>query len=221
VDDRTADEPKALPIRFADVVRLSWRQPDSDQAKVGAPLGGLPVQYEVERTPLVPTEAPNRQRIVEEFSAFYRDRSVRLAGFLISIGVPRADAWDIMQETMQKVFRLWDTIEYPWTWARVTASKEYATRLAKGAPVPVEDITDRLPHTPCGSGLAETKYDILTAMQELPMRQRQVLAWSFEEHTPAEIAEHLQMTSEAVRASLYKGRKALVELLRTQDEGDR
>ncbi|RBJ11579.1 hypothetical protein DRA43_00595 [Micromonospora provocatoris] len=126
-----------------------------------------------------------------------------------------------MQETMQKVFRRWDRIEHPWTWAKVTASKEYATRLAKGSPVPVEDIADRVPPTPCGSGFAETKHDILTAMQKLPMRQRQVLAWSLDGHTPAEIAEHLQMTPEAVRASLYKSRKAIVELLRTQDAGDK
>ncbi|MFG1740243.1 RNA polymerase sigma factor [Micromonospora chalcea] len=231
MDDRTADKPKAPSVQeFVEDLQKTidagcdWFP--ADRAPAPAPdavalLDGVPVQYECKSQQPLPLPAPERQRIVEEFSAFYRDRSTGLATFLVSIGVPRPDAWDIMQETMQKVFRFWDRIEHPWTWAKVTASKEYAKRLAKGAPLPVEDIAERVPPTPCDSSLAETKYDILTAMQKLPTRQRQVLAWSLDGHTPAEIAEHLQMTPEAVRASLYKSRKAVVELLRTQEAGDK
>ncbi|ADL47659.1 sigma-70 family RNA polymerase sigma factor [Micromonospora aurantiaca (nom. illeg.)] len=155
----------------------------------------------------------DRRQIVEEFSAFYRDYATRLAAFLISIGVPQSDALDIMQETMHKAYQRWCRIEHPKAWVKATASKAYAERLAKLDPVPVEDIADRLPAVPSGADVADTKHAILTALRQLPMRQRQVLAWSFEGHTPAEIADQLRMTAEAVRSSLYKGRKKLDELL--------
>ncbi|MBQ1019857.1 sigma-70 family RNA polymerase sigma factor [Micromonospora sp. D93] len=57
------------------------------------------------------------------------------------------------------------------------------------------------------------------AVQKLPQRQRQVLAWSFEGYEPTEIAEHLRMTLEAVRSSLYKGRQKLRGLLWPQHRG--
>ncbi|MGW5079569.1 RNA polymerase sigma factor [Micromonospora echinospora] len=197
MDERTADQ--ANPPEAEQIIRIvnQFRGVDSE---------------------IVPalTEARavvDRRRIVEEFSAFYRDYATRLAAFLVSIGVPQADALDIMQETMHKAYQRWRKIEHPKAWVKATASKAYAERLAKLDPVPVEDIADRLPVVPNGADVADAKHDILTALRQLPMRQRQVLAWSFEGHTPAEIADQLRMTAEAVRSSLYKGRKKLVELL--------
>ncbi|MFF4902852.1 sigma factor-like helix-turn-helix DNA-binding protein [Streptomyces sp. NPDC001068] len=52
-----------------------------------------------------------------------------------------------------------------------------------------------------------------------PARQRQVLAWTLSEFTPAEIAEQLNMTPEAVRASLKKARRAATKCVREWEEG--
>jgi DNA-directed RNA polymerase specialized sigma24 family protein len=41
------------------------------------------------------------------------------------------------------------------------------------------------------------------------------MAWSLDGYTPAEIATELQITAEAVRASLMKARRALAEYLST------
>lgn len=78
--------------------------------------------------------AMDRQRIVKVFSAFYRGFSTRLAGWLILRGASEPDAYDVMQETMHKVYRYWHTIEHPKAWARATASKAYAERVARVEP---------------------------------------------------------------------------------------
>ncbi|SCL25803.1 RNA polymerase sigma-70 factor, ECF subfamily [Micromonospora nigra] len=203
---------------------------DRTADQVEPPQGDLEIHahaYKVRwagvRPPLVTTDAPlkvDTQRRVEEFSAFYRGFATRLAGWLIWQGASEADAYDIMQETMQTVFRRWESIEYPKAFARETASRAYVARLARVDPVPVEDIADRMPHSHSGSALADVKHDIRKALEKMPPRQVQLLAWSFEEHTPTEIAAQLQMTPEAVRSSLYKARKKLGELLQAQDADD-
>lgn len=197
MDERTVDPAKPPPAE--QIVQI---------ARQFTGVGG-----ETAPPPVEALAVGDRDGVVKEFSAFYRNYATRLAAFLVSIGVPQADALDIMQETMHKAYQRWRRIEHPKAWVKATASKAYAERLAKLDPVPVEDIAERLPVVPSGADVAETKHDILTALQQLPIRQRQVLAWSFEGHTPTEIADQLRMTAEAVRSSLYKGRKKLTELL--------
>ncbi|MEU8024661.1 sigma-70 family RNA polymerase sigma factor [Micromonospora haikouensis] len=188
------------------------------------PIGGRCVQVEVKDHTESATalEAANQARIVEEFSAFYRGFAARLAGWLIWQGASEVDAKDVVQETMHKAYRLWKTIDNPEAWARVTASRAYAERLGKVDAIPVEDIAEHIPHTQNGCELsaADAKQDIRVALRQLPMRQRQLLAWSFEGYTPTEIAEQLHMTPEAVRSSLYKARKKLDELLHAPGGGD-
>ncbi|MBT2225658.1 hypothetical protein KLK06_07315 [Nonomuraea sp. NEAU-A123] len=50
-------------------------------------------------------------------------------------------------------------------------------------------------------------------LRGLPHRQRQVLAWTFSGYTPAEIADQLGMTPNAVSASLKKARRAAIKHL--------
>jgi RNA polymerase sigma-70 factor (ECF subfamily) len=64
----------------------------------------------------------------------------------------------------------------------------------------------------------ETWHDALQWMNALPPRQRQVLAWTISSFTPAEIAEQLGMTPEAVRASLKKARRAITRNIKQGEE---
>ncbi|WP_433133671.1 RNA polymerase sigma factor [Micromonospora sp. CA-240977] len=204
MDDRTADRPRSVSEAFPTLAKEIAEQ-------VKALLPGPDTS--------TTAWAMDRDQVVEEFSAFYRAFATRLAGWLILQGASEADAYDVMQETMHRAYRHWHTIEHPKAWARATASRAYAERLARLDPVPVEEIAERLPPLPSGSALADLTQDVRAALRRLPPRQRQVLAWSFEGYTAAEIAAQLRMTSEAVRSSRYKGRKALAELLR-DGEGD-
>lgn len=160
-----------------------------------------------------------RQRVVQEFSEFFRGFAGRLAAWLEYLDVPRAGAKEITQETMTKPYRRWAEIESPEARTRLVASRAWAARLAKVDAIPVEDVEEHAPHHAggCEMAAAEARLDVCEAIRKLPARQRQVLAWSFEGYTPTEIAEHLRKTPDAVRASLYKGRQKLEDLLRPQD----
>ena len=55
----------------------------------------------------------------------------------------------------------------------------------------------------------EQRHEILRVLERLPLRQRQVMTWTYDGCTPTEIAEALTMTPEAVRSSLKKARTNL------------
>ncbi|MEU8186371.1 RNA polymerase sigma factor [Micromonospora carbonacea] len=167
-------------------------------------------------------EEPTRQHVVKEFSEFFLRFAGRLAAWLEYLGVPPTEAKDITQETMRKAYHRWGAIDNPDAWVRVVASREWAARVAKVDAMPVENIEEYLPKNTdgCEIAAADTRHDIRKAIRKLPPRQRQVLAWSFEGYTPTDIAQHLSMTPEAVRSSLYQGRRKLEELLRPQEPGD-
>jgi RNA polymerase sigma-70 factor (ECF subfamily) len=50
---------------------------------------------------------------------------------------------------------------------------------------------------------------VLQVLRLLPYRQRQVMAWTYDGYTPAEIATFLNLDAGAVRASLHKARETL------------
>jgi RNA polymerase sigma-70 factor (ECF subfamily) len=150
------------------------------------------------------------------FSDFYRGFMPRLVAFLRWQGVPLTDAVDLAQETMTDAYRQWETISHPQAWARRVASRRWARVLADGeSEDPVADFPDNaslLMVTDVEEW--EQRHDVLRVLSQLPGRQRQVLAWTLDGHTPSEIAAELRMTSEAVRGSLKLARRRVAELLR-------
>ncbi|MGW5142674.1 RNA polymerase sigma factor [Nocardia beijingensis] len=146
----------------------------------------------------------------EEFSAFYRTNVATLVGFLMTQGARAAEATDIVQETMIKLWKSWSTIESPLAWARVVAGRELVRRLATIE----EDHIDDSEH----SALLGTASDIddwvqrndyQRALAVLPPRQRQVLVWTMEGYTPTEIASQLQLNPATIRSNLRKARRAM------------
>lgn len=152
-----------------------------------------------------------------EFSAYYKDFAPRLGAWLIWQGVSREDAWDIVNETMIEVHRRWQSITHPQTYARRVASRRFAERIGRGEADLVGDFSDFEIAAPAGDiDASEAALDVHRALARLPLRQRQVLAWSAAEYTPTEIAEQLRMTPGAVRSNLSKARARLSELLGDQ-----
>lgn len=150
------------------------------------------------------------------FSAFYRRFVPTLVGFLLWQGARLPDATDIAQVAMSKAYRCWSTIREPEAWARRVASRELARHIANVEP---EDPVGEIPeHSSLLRSLTnvsawEQQYEVLRLLDLLPPRQRQVMAWTLDGYAPAEIAEELNITSEAVRSNLWKARKTLAQHL--------
>ncbi|MFC9895107.1 RNA polymerase sigma factor [Nocardia sp. NPDC127579] len=149
---------------------------------------------------------------VAAFSDFYRKNVPRLVAFLVEQhGATEADAADVAQDTMTKLWRSWSSIDYPWTWVCTVSSRAYARRFGRLAEDPVAEISER---TALWSGhldfaAAECQLDFLSALAALPPRQRQVMAWTFAQFTTEQIASTLQITRAAVRANLMKARRTI------------
>jgi RNA polymerase sigma-70 factor (ECF subfamily) len=154
------------------------------------------------------TEAPATTSLETEFRAFYLETTKQLVAFLILQGARLHDAADIAQDTMTLAYRRWDTIDHPRAWSYRVASRALIRKLSSVHEEPVAEPHNPLLRAP-GVEHWEQHQDVARMLARLPGRQRQVMAWTLSEYTPAEIANELGMTSDAVRASLYQARRAL------------
>jgi len=163
---------------------------------------------------------------IAAFSAFYRADIDRLVTFLRWYGADFTESVDVAQETMMKAFQRWGTLTNPAAWVRTVASRDFIRRRVRS----VEDATEEVPESKSASGLLrdntsaiaveeqDEELRVLQLLALLPPRQRQVMAWTYDGYTPAEIAAQLStpeypLTPEAVRASLKLGRRKLAEHL--------
>jgi RNA polymerase sigma factor (sigma-70 family) len=171
-----------------------------------------------------PTSSKDRSPITTEtdvvgaFSAFYRESLGALVAFLMYQGATLVDASDLAQEAMAAAFRSWSVIEYPKAWTRRVASRAYIRLVSR-----TEVLSEEMPElgvliSEDGVIELEEKHEVLRLMLLLPPRQRQVLAWTFDGFTPAEIATELKLEPEAVRASLLKARRAIAAHLTAREE---
>ena len=167
-----------------------------------------------------PPDPPDPPDTDAAFSAFYREFVPTLVAFLVWQGARLPDAADIAQDTMIKAYKGWSEIHQPKAWARRVASRELARRIAEiEDPCPNPPERSPLLRTPTNVEAWEQQHEVLRLLDQLPSRQRQVLAWTLDGYPPEEIAKELGITPEAVRSSRWKARRALAKYLgRTRDE---
>lgn len=166
------------------------------------------------------TQRPAERVDEAAFSAFYREFTPTLVAWLIWQGARLPVAADVAQETMIKAYQNWSTINQPAAWARRVASRALASHIARIEEDPVDDVGEHSALLPSLTNVAEweQRHEVLQRLDLLPFRQRQVMAWTLDGYTPAEIAVELRITAEAVRSSLKKARRTLAAYLRA--EGD-
>jgi RNA polymerase sigma factor (sigma-70 family) len=164
---------------------------------------------DLERPAAATTSGTSRTNDLDtEFRVFYRKTTKQLVAFLILQGAPLHDAAVIAQDTMTLAYRRWDTIDHPRAWSYRVASRALVRKLSTVHEEPVaEPLNPLLRATEVEHW--EQHQDVARMLARLPGRQRQVMAWTLSEYTPAEIATELRMTPEAVRASLYQARRTL------------
>jgi RNA polymerase sigma-70 factor (ECF subfamily) len=162
-----------------------------------------------------------RQAKDEAFSAFYRATVRSLVGFLINQGASVHVATDVAQDTMLSAYERWDAIDHPRAWVHTVASRALLRRIASCEEQPVEQVPEptSLLADPDAIAAWEARHDLLPLLRSLPPRQRQVLAWALSGFSPGDIAEQLEISHEAVRANLYKARRAVAVAIKEREEG--
>jgi RNA polymerase sigma-70 factor (ECF subfamily) len=97
------------------------------------------------------------------------------------------------------------------------ASRTLARHIASIKEDLVEHLSERGSLLPASIDVEtwEQRHEVLHVLDRLPSRQRQVMAWTLQGYTPAEIAIELQINPDAVRASLMKARRVLAAHLAT------
>jgi RNA polymerase sigma factor (sigma-70 family) len=170
--------------------------------------------------PAAPTPQPEMSTANRDlYIAFYREFVPKLVAFLVFLGASLNDAADLAQETMIDAYRSWSEIEYPRAWAKRVASRKYLRRVAQLEELPEPDAPS--PLLPSGLEVSEWegRHEVLRLLAELPPRQRQVMAWSYDGYTASEIAAELSMTVDAVRTNLMRARRALASKLGLREGG--
>jgi RNA polymerase sigma factor (sigma-70 family) len=156
-----------------------------------------------------------------EFAEFFRAEHKKLIRFVIAIGASGDEAAEIAQVTFVKAFQGWDVIRAPRAWIRRVAVNELtAARQAARRETPLATLPDS--PVPVSTALAveltEEARQVLAALQALPPRQRQVMAWIIDGFGAAEIARELGVSPESVRQSYAKARKNLGRFYGRRDQ---
>ncbi|SCG57728.1 RNA polymerase sigma-70 factor, ECF subfamily [Micromonospora echinaurantiaca] len=146
-----------------------------------------------------------------EFDAFYTATAVRVVGHVFAVYGDLADAQDVVQEAYAKAWQHWHKVSAyadPEAWVRVVAWRLAANRwrsarrrarawARRGEPPP----------TP---GPGPDRVAIVRALQQLPIKQRQVVVLHYLYGYPvAEIAESTGMPVGSVKAYLHRARARL------------
>ncbi|MFG2947573.1 RNA polymerase sigma factor [Streptomyces adustus] len=160
-----------------------------------------------------------RRQTDAEFSAFYRETLLGLVGFLINQGASVHVAADIAQEVMTDAYRNWEGIIHPEAWVYKAASRMLVRKVAS-VEDPVDDVPEPSALVPRPDAIAEweARHDVLPMLRSLPMKQGQVMAWTLAGFTPTDIAEHLGLSAENVRANLRKARRAAAAYFKAREE---
>lgn len=159
----------------------------------------------------------------DSFVEFFRAEFTRVVGFMMQGGASQADAEDAAQEAFVKARCHWATIDSPRAWVRQVAWHAHLKCLNR-----MKREQELAPGAEWTSGAKavnsdklEEKATVLRLIAALPPRQRQVMAWHFDDYSHADIARFTGLTLEAVAANLYQARKALKRMLRAElENGD-
>ena len=149
----------------------------------------------------------------EPFDAFYRAEAELLLRFLLRFGATVADAADASGHAFAEVYVRWTQLHEPRSYLRRVAINELASLKAR----PLTDV-ERVFRGCWAVELVEDVYHqdeiqrVLAAMNKLPPRQREVMAWYYDGYKATEIAELLGLNVSTVHSNLRHAKEALRQL---------
>ena len=149
------------------------------------------------------------------FDAFYRAVFARLVGQLFLVTADQQEAQDLVQEAMARAVARWSKLcryEAPELWVRRVALNLAVSRARRHRRWLA--VLPRLTPPPPAPPASPEALALLSAMRELPIRQRQALVLHYFLDLPVDqIAVELSVPANSVKTWLRRGRLALAELL--------
>jgi RNA polymerase sigma factor (sigma-70 family) len=153
-----------------------------------------------------------------DIGAFYKQEMPRLVLFVTTVS-PSLDihaAADAAQTAFERALPRWGTLRYPRAWLyRVAQNEALARCRALRREVPLELLPDR-PDQLSGAISAEWRAEqreVMSLLQNLAPKQRQVMTWTLAGFSDAEIADALSLTTNAVKQSRRRARRHLAKML--------
>jgi RNA polymerase sigma factor (sigma-70 family) len=167
--------------------------------------------------PLEPGDIPDGDEDRDTaFSRFYRGSVVALVSLCIQVGVPAADAPELVQELMVEIYKRWSEVRSPGAYARRVIAYRAGDFLKISSRTSARDDMDVTHRTqPLAAGLADEllvvgeEQLVLQALGRLPPMQRAVFALVYDGFTPADIGAILNLEEATVRSHLRHARKTL------------
>lgn len=153
-----------------------------------------------------------------DFEALYQIEYPRLVRFLYALTGSPTEAEDLAQEAFVRLFLKWKKVrdfERPAAWLRrvaINLASSWRRRLKLSRRVTAADVDQN-------SGIGSPDLELLSALRQLPLRQRMAIALHYFEDRPIdEVAELLGSAPGTVKTHLYRARQRLASLL--QEDND-
>lgn len=151
------------------------------------------------------------------FEAFYAGHQPRVMRACALVLLDRTEAEDVAAEAFARLWSHWSQIhgeEHAGGYVFTTAMRLCSKRRRRAAREIVGEVPERLAQT----GDPETRRDVLAALAELPLRQRQsVVMRDWAGFGTDEVARVLGAKESTVRVHLARGRAALRAALSVED----
>lgn len=156
------------------------------------------------------------QDYASRYDDFYLTFLPHLIAFLVTAGAPPDQALGIAQTTMIKLWRCWDDVSEPKHFARSSAFRLLKTGALDGLILEGSVLRTRASDI---TGAESPHMDFLSHLNELRVSERDVIAWSVEGYTPAQIASQLKINPKTVQADLASARRKLrMSMTHPEDE---
>lgn len=146
-----------------------------------------------------------------DFAAVYRAEVAGLVRHVMFHGATTEQAWDAAQSAFSQAYPVWSRIRAPRAWLRTVAVRAYWRSTIPETPT---DTPPEQPDPASAPGvspveLGEQERLVLRALAGLPVKQRQVMAWTVDGYSPGEIAAAFGEDPAAVRQNLRRARRNL------------
>ena len=148
-----------------------------------------------------------------EWEACYRAEMPLLIRYLMKCfgESDMRDAADAAQSAFAELFAKWSTVRSPRAWLRTVAFRQML-RQPLDYPLDAHSEPSVFPAS-SALELREQEQQVLAALRQLPLAQRQVLALVYDQFSCQEIAEITGKSGAAVRKNIERARAGMREIL--------